>query len=113
MSDGRVEFENRVDRLWRRHEALSRGCRAILRPDGLIVLKPRRFAFKLPIPGFVLLMGMLMAFKGFMLASLGEAGYGARLTTLDAGTVFDRMGALVMGLDPVSKVLGDMLARFL
>lgn len=110
MSDGRDEFKTRLSRLLRRHKALARGYTATMRPDGLIVLEPRRIQFKLPVRGFVLLMAVFMTFKGFMLTSLGHAPYDARLTILEGGTLYEQVGAFVMGVDPVSRAIADLLA---
>ena len=109
MSEQRLEFSNRVNAISRRHGAMANGYSATLTGDGLIVVRPRRFQFKLPVRGFVLLMAVFMLFKGFMLASLGDASYNERLTILSAGTVYEQAGAFVMGIDPVSKSFADLL----
>ncbi len=109
MSDGRKEFGSRVNRLSRRHNAMARGYTANIRGDGLIVVQPRRFQFKLPIRGFVLLMAVFMIFKGFMLASLGDQAYYERLSVLRLGSTYEQAGAFVMGIDPVSQVIADSL----
>lgn len=88
---------------------MANGYSATLTGDGLIVVQPRRFQFKLPVRGFVLLMAIFMLFKGFMLASLGDANYGERLTLLNSGTVYEQAGAFVMGIDPVSQTLADVI----
>lgn len=111
MSDGgRSEFYKRLSKLTKRHEAMSRGYVATLRGDGLIVLEPRKLQFQFPIRGFVLLMLMFMTFKGYMMAALGEADYAERLAVLQSGSIFEKVGALIMGLDPVSRVIGAALS---
>jgi len=80
------------------------GYAATLRGDGLIVIEPRKFQFKLPLRGFVLLMGAFMLFKGFMLSHLGDAAYQTRLDVLNTGSKFGQAGAFVMGVDPVTRV---------
>lgn len=109
MSEQRLEFSNRVSRISQRHGAMSNGYSATLTGDGLIIVRPRRFQFKLPVRGFVLLMAVFMLFKGFMLASLGDASYNERLTLLNSGTVYEQAGAFVMGIDPVSQTLADAI----
>lgn len=113
MAEGRTEFASRLSRVTRRHNAMARGYTASVRGDGLIVVHPRRFQFRLPVRGFVLLMTFFMIFKGFMLASLGEATYYERLSILKNGSPFERAGAFVMGVDPVSKFAGDMMRPLL
>lgn len=109
MTDDRVLFQTRLNRLARRHSAMARGYSASVRSDGLIVVQPRRFQFKLPVRGFVLLMTVFMLFKGFMLASLGDATYQNRLAVLERGTLYEQAGAFVMGIDPVSAELAALM----
>ena len=113
MSDGRTEFKRRVDSILRRHQSLTNGYTATLREDGLIVVHPRRLHFKMPVRGFVLLMVAFMLFKGFMLASLGAQPYTERLFALQSGTMFERAGAFVMGVDPVSQNVAKVLSTVL
>ena len=109
MSDGRNEFASRVNKLSRRHTAMARGYTASVRGDGLIVVQPRRIQFKMPVRGFVLLMAAFMLFKGFMLASLGDQAYYERLSVLQLGSTYEQAGAFVMGIDPVSQLVADLL----
>lgn len=111
MSDDRMEFASRVNRLTRRHNAMVKGYTASIRGDGLIVVRPRRIQFKLPVRGFVLLMVVFMFFKGYMVASLGQAEYYERLSVLRLGTIFEQAGAFVMGIDPVSQAVADLLVK--
>lgn len=109
MDRGQKEFSSRVSRVDRQHRAMGRGYKASLRGDGLIVVHPRRFQFKLPVRGFVLLMIALMIFKGFMLNQMGDAGYEARLNALRSGSGFGEAGAFIMGIDPVARLVADVL----
>lgn len=112
MFDARYEFQRRCNRLMYRHQALARGYTASLRPDGLIVLQPRRFQFQLPVRGFVLLIGFFSLFKGFMLASLGTTTYAERLSALENGTLLEMAGSFVMRIDPLSQAIAELLAHF-
>lgn len=109
MSVSHIDFSSRVSRLGRRHRAMGKGYTASLRSDGLIVVHPRRFQFKMPVRGFVLLMIAFMIFKGFMLHHLGDARYSARLDILGTTSAFGEAGAFVMGIDPVARVVADGL----
>ena len=113
MANKRMDFDNRIEQLTERHAAMGQGYSASLRNDGLIVVQPKRMQFKLPVRGFVLLMIVFMCFKGFVLAALGGAGYHARLDVLRSGTAFEQAGAFVMGVDPVSQALANLLAPIL
>ena len=106
MSKQKSEFLQRLQKLTKRHRAMSEGYVATMRGDGLIVLEPRKLQFKLPVRGFVLLMAAFMIFKGYMMAALGETAYAERLAILKDGSAFERLGAFIMGLDPVSRVIG-------
>lgn len=108
MSYDRLAFANRVNRVTRKHRAMAHGYSAKLRGDGLIVVQPRRVQFKMPVRGFMLLMLFFMTFKGFMLASLGETDYRARLAILNNGTLYEKAGAFVMGVDPVSQGISKL-----
>jgi len=112
MADSRSDFMTRLRRLDRRHRAMGRGYTATMRGDGLIVVRPRRLQFRLPIRGFILLMIIFMCFKGFMIASLGEQAYGERLNILKEGSAYEKVGAFIMGVDPVSKGISDILRPF-
>lgn len=107
MDSSQREFYKRTERLKRRHRAMGNGYAATLRSDGLIVVEPRKFQFKLPLRGFVLLMGAFMLFKGFMLSHLGDDTYLARLDILNTGSNFGQAGAFVMGIDPITRVVAD------
>ena len=112
MSDGRGEFERRLNRLAQKHGAPSAGHAGTLSGDRQIVPRPRRLRFRLHLRAFVLLMIAFMAFKAIMLASLGDAVYGARVMMLARGTIPEEIAAVVMGLDPVSKLVGELLGPF-
>lgn len=109
MADNRKYFDRRLARLNKRHGAMSRGMVANMQKDGLIVVQPRKIQFKLPLRGFVILMALLMMFKGFVLAHLGEAAYFDRIAALQQGSLFEQAGAFIMGIDPVSHLIADVL----
>lgn len=113
MSDLRGDFTTRVNRLTRKHATLARGYSASMRGDGLIVVKPRRLQFRFPLRGFVLLMAFFMIFKGFMLAHLGDDAYYQRVGALQQGSVFEKAGAIVMGIDPVSRGFADIMRPYI
>lgn len=108
MSYDRLAFANRVNRVSRKHRAMAHGYTAKLRGDGLIVVQPRKVQFKMPVRGFMLLMLIFMFFKGFMIVSLGEDDYRARLAVLNNGNLYEQAGAFVMGVDPVSLGIAQL-----
>lgn len=106
MIETRNDFHARVRTLGRKHRAMAKGSTAQLRQDGLIVVRPkrRRTRRRYPLRSFALLIIGFFAFKGFMLASMGDAGYDDRLTRLGEGTALEQVGALVMQPDRVSAL---------
>lgn len=112
MDASQQDFSNRVAQVVKHHRALGRGYKGVMRPDGLIVVKPRQFRFRLPVRGFVLLMVSFMIFKGFLLAHLGAAQYSARLDVLKTGT-FGDVGAFIMGVDPVTDAVATLFGHLL
>jgi len=114
MSDGqRSEFNERLRRLIKKHRAMSRGYTAHLRPDGLIVLQPKRTQFSISPRSLALFLVAFLAFKGFIIMSLGLATYQDRLSRLEDGTFFERAGAWVMQVDPVSAEIARLIGSLL
>ncbi|AAV96354.1 hypothetical protein SPO3119 [Ruegeria pomeroyi DSS-3] len=113
MVDNNVDFDQRIRRLNKKHEALSRGYTARMRKDGLIELKPRRGGGRMPLRALVLLCGAVLAFKAFLLASLGPDSYDARLSRLAEGTPVEQAGAWVMQADPASLFLAEQIGPIL
>ncbi len=113
MIGKQLEFDQRVTRLNKKHAKLSRGYRATMRKDGLVVMKPQRV--KSAVPAKVLLMCIcgLFVFKTFLLMSLGASAYEFRVESLDQGTSVERAGAWVMQIDPVSEFLATQLSKFM
>lgn len=105
-----VDFQKRLGTLERQHKAMANGYKTQVRGDGLIVIKPRRVRRGLPWRGLLLLAVGFIAFKAFMLASLGEATYGDRVTALRNGTLTEQLGAWVMQPDPLTVTFAAMIA---
>ena len=114
MGQTHEEFQARLRSLGRKHRAMTKtGADMRLRDDGLIVVRPKRSvsAFGLlPIRGIAVLMICFFAFKGYLLASMDEAAYTARLTKLQAGTEVEQVGAHLMRPDAVSRLFARAIA---
>ncbi|SDD29090.1 hypothetical protein [Ruegeria marina] len=113
MVDNRIDFDHRVRRLTKKHEAMTRGYYGRMRKDGLIEVKPRRGRIQFPIRALVLLIAAVFVFKGFLLASLGADTYNYRVERLAAGTPVEQAGAWVMQPDPVSVFLAEQAGPIL
>lgn len=107
MVENQLLFNQRVQRLAKKHDAMSRGYKTRMRKDGLIVMKPRRSRPGVSLRAIVLFIGALLMFKGFLLANLGPEGYSERVAKLSEGTPVERAGAWVMQPDPVSVFIAE------
>lgn len=116
MVETRNDFDARLKTLGRKHRAMAKGTETRMRNDGLIVVRPSRRRSRgrsNPLRLFVFLFLGFFAVKGFLLASIGEAGYEERLTKLKAGTALEQVGAAVMRPDRVSVVMATMWAQMM
>ncbi|MFA3918626.1 hypothetical protein [Ruegeria hyattellae] len=113
MVDCHMEFDRRVARLNKKHQAMARGYTARMRPDGLVVVKPRRMRFAISPRSLFLFIGAFFLFKGFILANLGATTYDDRLDRLRNGTAVEKAGAWVMQIDPLSQVISEQIGPVL
>ncbi|MDP5218698.1 hypothetical protein Q5Y75_15830 [Ruegeria sp. 2205SS24-7] len=113
MVDCHMDFDRRVARLNKKHQAMARGYTARMRPDGLVVVKPRRMRLAISPRSLFLFIGAFFLFKGFILANLGTATYEERLDRLWNGTGVEIAGAFVMQVDPVSQLIANQIGPVL
>lgn len=113
MAQSQLLFDQRVHNLDRKHNAMSRGYVTQMRSDGLIVARPQRQQSWLPYKYTILFLATLFAFKGFLIASLGAAGYSERVAKLENGTVVEQVGAWVMQIEPVSSFVATEIGPIL
>lgn len=109
MDDSQLKFQARLRPLLRKHHAMSRGYVTRMRPDGLIVVKPRRVQSRVPGRSVLLFLAAFLVFKGFLLAHLGSETYGERIARLNDGSMIEKVGAFVMQVDPVSQLIAQKL----
>lgn len=111
MTGKQLEFNQRIHKLNKKHAKMSRGYRATMRKDGLVVMRPQRV--RSAVSAKVLLFCALgfFAFKAFLLSSLGPTGYQYRIDSLNAGTPVEQAGAWIMQVDPVSEFLAVQLNK--
>ncbi|MEY8841766.1 hypothetical protein AB9K41_22285 [Cribrihabitans sp. XS_ASV171] len=113
MAENQVDFDRRVRRLAKKHNALAGGYRTQMRPDGLIVMKPRRARPGISLRAVIVFVAGFLLFKGVLLASVGLQTYEDRVTRLAQGTTAERAGAWVMQADPVSLRVSEILRPWL
>lgn len=99
------EFDRRMNRISKRHSKLSRGYVTTVNSDGLVVAKPSRKGGSGTLRGLIVIVAVMMLFKGFLHSQLGPVGYQDRVDALAAGTIFEQAGAFVMVSDPVTEWL--------
>lgn len=114
MSQSQSDFNKRISSVSRKHSAMSRGYRTVMRSDGLIVVKPKRRLLRgFPIKGLLGLVLGFFVFKALMLASLSEITYNERVAKLNQGGVIEQGGAWVMQIDPATRFLSGFIAPFI
>nr|WP_263618922.1 hypothetical protein [Ruegeria profundi] len=113
MTGKQLEFDRRIHRLNKKHAKLSRGYRATMRKDGLVVMKPQRVRSAVPAKLLLICLAGLFAFKVFLLSSLGSSAYQYRVDNLALGTPVEQAGAWVMQIDPVSAFLATQINSFI
>ncbi len=113
MDQTHLQFNQRVASLGRKHHALSHGYVARMRPDGLIVARPRRNQSRISLRMVVLFLLALLAFKGFLIASLGPDAYNERVGKLQNGTMVEKVGAWVMQIEPASDLIAQQIGPIL
>ncbi|MFT4706684.1 MAG: hypothetical protein ACI9PU_000517 [Ascidiaceihabitans sp.] len=109
MVEAKKQFNDRLNFLGRKHQAMSRRYTTQMRTDGLIVVKPRRRSIDIPFQGILLLLLGFVFFKAFMLASIGPDTYCERVAILNSGIFVEQGGAWVMQTDPVSQVIANYM----
>ena len=114
MDESAASFDQRLKSLSRKHARIrENGYAGKMGRDGLIVMVPRRRGPSFPMRGFLGLVLVALAFKTFLVVSLGTEEYAARLDALASGTFVERGGAWVMALDPVTQALAGVVTDLL
>jgi hypothetical protein len=105
-------FEKRLRKIVRTNNRMANaGVVHKMKPDGLVVAKPRLYAPRFPWRGFALLIAAVFVFKGYVHFALGAADFDQRITTLSGGTVFEQIGGLAMFADPVTLFVSDVFQK--
>lgn len=105
-------FDDRLNRVSRKHRSLTSGTVYRIGPDGLISAEPdRRVALRFPIRPLLLIAGVAFVFKVVLFIGLGEGTYMARLALLQEGRVVERAAAWVMQPDPATRALADLVKQ--
>ncbi len=110
MSDAQMhEFDQRLQRIDRRHQLLARGFALSVSKDGLIVARPQRDSRRFPWRGLLMVLVAVLGFKAMLYAQIGAEDYNARIATLSAGSVVEQIGAYAMAADPFTVWLASAI----
>ncbi|WP_412509188.1 hypothetical protein [Roseovarius sp. SYSU LYC5161] len=113
MTDSYQGFDARVKNIGRKRARLSKGYVSQITDDGLIVFRPKKRKFEFPLRGLTFVVIGFLVLKGVILAHVGTPLYQERVAALRDGMLVERVGAMVMQLDPVSESIGGKLRPFL
>lgn len=113
MADTNAKFDARIHKLTRKHKRMARGVVTSVNHDGLIIAQPRRRGIQLPIKGPLMFAAVFFFFKGFLIASIGLAGYNDRVEKLNAGSQVEHFGGALMQADPISLYISQQLGPVL
>lgn len=103
MADAKqLQFGQRLSRIDRHHRKINQGYVASMNHDGLVIARPRKQGSRVPLRGIFLCLLVLIAFKGFLFAEIGERAYADRMAILQGGTFVEQIGAYAMKADPVT-----------
>lgn len=96
------EFDRRMRRIHRRHSKLSHGYVTSINDDGLVVAKPARRGRNTTARAAVIVIALILVFKGVLLAQLGPQAYDERVDALREGSALEQAGAVIMMPDPIT-----------
>ncbi|PRY22647.1 hypothetical protein CLV78_106188 [Aliiruegeria haliotis] len=106
MSDTQMkEFEGRIKRI----EKINRrggGFEAVGTLGQSFYTRARKRTQRRPLLRSTIVVLMVMVtFKGFLLAANGETAYTAKLEALQEGTAVQKAGSFVMAIDPLTRAV--------
>ena len=107
-------FEKRQKSIRRKHSRMAKGyVNTLDKRSGLITQKPDSKGTGRGLRLLILVGLAFLAFKGFVLAGLGEDQYLQHVAQLQSGSAFEKAGAWLMQIDPATAMLSDLLAPLL
>lgn len=115
MDASHKEFHSRVRKIERKSKAMEDGYHARIRKDGLIEMRPdgRPLRRLVPIRSLLALLAAAIGYKVFLLIRMGEAAYAARLDALADGSLASRIGGTLMQIDPLTRMMTDLVVPYL
>ncbi|MGR3433609.1 MAG: hypothetical protein ACU0CO_01770 [Shimia sp.] len=95
-----ADFQKRVGRADRRNRRLVKGGVTVTRPDGLMVMRPRRRLMPRWFRPLLTMALGLFVFKTMLVGLMGAGAYGGKIAQLEQGTEMERLAARLMVPDP-------------
>ncbi|MEM6479395.1 MAG: hypothetical protein AAF647_10145 [Pseudomonadota bacterium] len=96
-------FDKRLSYIERKHRKLDRGKVVMMRPDGLMVVQPRRFGFFRLVKFWLLAVILFVGFKAVTHEVIGPIDYENRLARLAGGTQAEVLLSRAMEIDPLTR----------
>lgn len=96
------EFDRRMHRINRRHSKMSHGYVTKINDDGLVVAKPAKKSRNVIARATVIVIAMIILFKGVLHAQLGPEAYAERVQSLSEGSPLEQAGSFIMRPDPIT-----------
>lgn len=112
MEDTLHRFEIRQQALRRKHMRMAKGYVTKLTKDGLFVHQPDKKAGRRGLRLLISAVVGLLLFKSFVLYWLGTDTYQGHVNTLASGTSFEKIGAFLMQIDPITSKLAELAQPF-
>lgn len=111
MEDALRSYNRRQDAIRRKHERMAKGYVTKLdNKTGIYVQVPDSKAAGVSLRLFVWAALVFFGFKVLVLGFLGQADYLANVETLAQGTLYERVGAWFMQVDPVTAKLAELVS---
>jgi hypothetical protein len=110
MEDTFTDFRKRENALRRKHIRMSHGYVTRMNRNGVIEQVPTQKAGSFGLRVIVRLTLVFFSFKVLTLAWLGDLAYAGHLETLSQGSAYEKGGAWLMQIDPVTRMIVDLIA---
>lgn len=114
MSVNVETFDKRLNRVTRKHQAMSRGYTFRLdKKSGLVSIKPKRAKGASPISLFLAVLMIGLLFKAVVLANIGPAAYDDKVAALRSGTVVEQASVYLLDRGNMTNTLATFVGGFL
>jgi hypothetical protein len=110
MSDALTNFRKRDMALRKKHTRMARGYRTRMDRSGLIIQEPDLKLAPIVVRLLSFVVVLFMGFKVMVLTGLGAEAYALNVAHLAQGSAFDRLGAFLMQIDPITAGLAHLVA---